>query len=207
MGYDSKHVDIKEAKDGYNRVADDYGKYHTLLDKFDQGMFKRFLPRSGKTLNIIDLWAGDGRLFKHLSKLPHKRYVACDIADKLLKKHPGKDKVEKIVCDLREALPFRDNTFDLATSFFVFEHLQQIDTIFNEVERILAPGGRWIIGHFLQRHEFLRRTKEENFKIEFYNHRLSEIEELAKDHFWEVDVFPVMESDDAIGYIILLEKK
>ncbi len=207
MGYDSKHVDIKEAKDGYNRVADDYGKYHTLLDNFDQGMFKRFLPRNGKILNIIDLGAGDGRMYKHLSKLPHKRYVACDIADKLLKKHPGKDKVEKIICDLKEPLPFRDNTFDLVTSFFVFEHLQQIETVFDETKRILAPGGRRIIWHFLQRHEFLRKTKEENFKIEFYNHRLSEIEDLAKEHFGEVDIFPVMESDDTIGYIILLEKK
>lgn len=207
MGYDSKHVDIKTAEDGYNKVANDYNKYHTLLDNFDQGMYKKFLPRSGKILDIIDLGAGDGRMYKHLQKLPHNKYVACDIAEKLLKRHPGTKKIEKIVCDLKETLPFQDASFDLATSFFVFEHLEQLETVFDEVQRILRPGGRWIIGHFLQRREFLRRTKEENFKIEFYNHRLEEIKDLANRYFGNIDIFPVMEKDDAIGYIILIEKK
>ena len=207
MGYDSKHIDIKTAEDGYNKVANDYNKYHTLLDNFDQGMYKKFLPRSGKVLNIIDLGAGDGRMYKHLQKLPHNKYVACDIAEKLLKRHPGTKKIEKIVCDLKHPLPFADESFDLATSFFVFEHLEQLETVFQEVQRILAPGGRRIIGHFLQRREFLRRTNAENFKIEFYNHRIGKIEQLAQDNFGNIYIFPVMEKDDTIGYIILIEKK
>ena len=88
MGYSGKHIDVKNAKDGYNDAANDYHRYHKLLDEFDQGMFKRFLPRGGKELTIIDLGAGDGRLYKHVKKLPHKKYVACDIAEKMLKKHP-----------------------------------------------------------------------------------------------------------------------
>ena len=206
MGYDSKHIDIKWAEEWYNNVANDYHKYHTLLDTFDQWMFKRFLPRDGKELNIIDLWAGDGRMYKHLKKLPHKRYVACDIAEKLLKRHPWIHKIEKVICNLNESLPFEDNSFDLATTFFVFEHLENLENIFSEVERILIPWWRRIIGHFLQRREFLRKTNAENFKIEFYNHRLQEIEELARIHFGNIDIFPVKEKDDTIWHIILIEK-
>ena len=206
MAYESKHVSIKTAKDGYNSVAKEYQRYHQLLDSFDQGMFKRFLPRNGKILNIIDLGAGDGRMYKHLQALPHKRYVACDIADQLLKRHPWTSKIEKVVCNVAEPLPFENNSFDLATSFFLFEHLEQLEWLFSEVERILAPKGRWLIGHFLQRREFLWKIDSNPFKIEFYNHRIENIEALAKQYFSTVDVFPVKEKADTIGYIILIEK-
>lgn len=206
MGYDSKHVDVKNAKEGYNTAAKDYQKYHNLLDNFDQWMFKRFLPRNGKNLNIIDLGAWDGRMYKHLQKLPHQRYVACDIAEKLLKKHPGTNKIEKIVCNLLEPLPFEEESFDLATSFFVFEHLEHLEWLFSEVERILAPKGRWLIGHFLQRHEFTWKVDNAYFKIEFYNHRIDNIETIARKYFTTVDIFPVKEKWDTIWYIILVEK-
>jgi len=69
------------------------------------------------------------------------RYVACDIAEKLLKRHPryggqaGKD-VEKVVCDLEDTLPFDNESFDIATSFFVLEHIEDVDSLFGEVYRI-----------------------------------------------------------------------
>jgi hypothetical protein len=32
MAYDRKHVGIKQPKEGYNTVAEEYSKYHTHLD-------------------------------------------------------------------------------------------------------------------------------------------------------------------------------
>ncbi len=43
-----------------------------------------------------------------------------------------------------EELPFRDNTFDLATANMVVEHLDQPEVQFREVLRVLKPGGRFI---------------------------------------------------------------
>ena len=140
MTYQSKHTGIKSPQEGYNIVSDDYHKYHTLLNNFDQGMFRRFLPRMQKNLAIIDLGAGDGRIFSLLKNLDYKRYVACDIADKLLKRHPGTNSIEKVVCDLEKTLPFEDNSFDLATTFFVLEHINNISDLFAEVYRILKPN-------------------------------------------------------------------
>ena len=82
--------------------------------------------------------AGDGRMFKYLSPLKPERYVACDIAEKLLSRHPNNaGRVEKVVCDLEDTLPFDDESFDLATSFFVLEHIEDVEHLFNEVYRIL----------------------------------------------------------------------
>jgi ubiquinone/menaquinone biosynthesis C-methylase UbiE len=101
------------------------------------------LPKDKKDLQIIDLGAGDGRLYKFLAPLKPARYVACDIAEKLLKKHPlqiggqAGTNIEKIVCDLEDTLPFDDESFDLATSFFVLEHIEDVNSLFAEVYRIL----------------------------------------------------------------------
>lgn len=136
MSYQQKHILIHDPKTGYNTIADQYGTYHQHLDSFDKGVFVKFLPKNKKDLQIIDLGAGDGRLYKYLSPLTPTRYVACDIAQQLLKKHPGAD-IEKVVCDLEDELPFDDESFDLATSFFVLEHIDDIEHLFDEVYRII----------------------------------------------------------------------
>jgi len=83
-------------------------------------------------------------MYKYLAPLNPERYVACDIAEQLLNRHPpelrpgqaGKN-IEKVVCDLEDTLPFDDESFDLATSFFVLEHIEDIESLFGEVYRIL----------------------------------------------------------------------
>ena len=135
MSYNQKHIAIHDPKTGYNIIAEQYGNYHKHLDSFDKGVFVKYLPKQ-EHLSLIDLGAGDGRLHKFLSPLNPERYVACDIAERLLKRHPGKN-IEKVVCDLEAPLPFDDESFDLAISFFVLEHIEDIDTLFNEVYRIL----------------------------------------------------------------------
>ncbi|MEI7558155.1 MAG: class I SAM-dependent methyltransferase [bacterium] len=137
MSYNQKHILIHDAKTGYNTIADQYHAYHKHLDSFEKGVFVKFLPRDKEHLSIIDLGAGDGRLHKFLAPLKPARYVACDIAEQLLKKHPAGKNIEKVVCDLEDTLPFDDESFDLATSFFVLEHIENIDNLFGELYRIL----------------------------------------------------------------------
>lgn len=136
MSYNQKHILIHDPKTGYNTIADQYGSYHKHLDGFDKGVFVKFLPKDKSDLQIIDLGAGDGRLYKYLTPLKPTRYVACDIAEQLLNKHPGAH-IEKVVCDLEDDLPFDDESFDLATSFFVLEHIEDLQNLFGEVYRIL----------------------------------------------------------------------
>lgn len=42
-------------------------------------------------------------------------------------------------------MPFGDETFDLIFSEYVFEHLDQPEAAFKEMERVLKPGGRILI--------------------------------------------------------------
>lgn len=45
--------------------------------------------------------------------------------------------MQKVVCDLEQDLPFENDSFDVATSFFVLEHISDLDKLFSEVYRIL----------------------------------------------------------------------
>jgi ubiquinone/menaquinone biosynthesis C-methylase UbiE len=43
------------------------------------------------------------------------------------------------VCNLENILPFEENSFDMAMSFFVLEHIGDLNSFFDEVYRILKP--------------------------------------------------------------------
>jgi ubiquinone/menaquinone biosynthesis C-methylase UbiE len=54
-----------------------------------------------------------------------------------------------------EQLPFPNNSFTLVTVNMVVEHLENPETVFREIVRVLAPGGRFIIHTPNRRHPFV----------------------------------------------------
>jgi SAM-dependent methyltransferase len=206
LSYSSKHILIKDPKEWYNLIANDYGNFHKHLNSFDNNNFLNFIPRDTEKLNIIDLWAWDGRIYDILKNYKFKKYIACDIAEKLLKKHPWKN-VEKIICDLEKTLPFQDNYFDLAISFFVLEHIENLQNFFEESYRILNNNWKLIIWYFLQRREFLREHKDDNFKIKLFNHKIQNLETLIKSIFDWIIIVPIKEKNILIWFIIICEKR
>ena len=188
MWYDSKHVEIRWAKEWYDAVSSQYKQSHEHLNSFYHVEFLRFLPR-WKKFRIIDLWGWDGRMFPVLNKLPHNEIFACDISEKMLEKYP-KEAKKKIV-NLEEEIPFEDNSFDLAFCFFTLEHIQNIQNFFNETYRILSNDGQIFIGHFFQRREFEWTVNQKKFKIQQYKRSTEEVSQIMKESFFDVDIIPM----------------
>lgn len=42
-------------------------------------------------------------------------------------------------------MPFSDSTFDLVVSEYVWEHIENPDSVFREISRVLKPGGMLIV--------------------------------------------------------------
>ena len=214
MWYNSKHTLILNSEEGYNKVFDQYKKYHKHLDSFYDLDIQRFLPRDTERLDVIDLWAWDGRLYKHFNNIKLNSYTACDIADKLLNLHPKwNDNIKTVVCDLEKKLPFDDNSFDLAMSFFVLEHIGDLNAFFEETYRTLKPGWKFIVGHFLQRREFewniWTKDQNERFKIKQYRYKLEDIQESAEYSFFDFDYQEIVDpwnKKTMLWYLIICEK-
>ncbi len=217
MWYNSKHTWILSSEEGYDKVFDQYKDYHKHLDSFYDLDIERFLPRDTQNLDIIDLWAGDGRMYKHFDKININSYTSCDISSKLLALHPTNNKNIKntkiVVCDLETTLPFDDESFDMVTSFFVLEHLNDLNFLFWEIHRILKPGGKVIIWHFLQRREFEWSVwtwdLNERFKIKQYRYRLDDIKESAEYNFFNFDYQEIKDKwnkGTMLWYLIICEK-
>ena len=203
MGYNKKHTKVLDSQTWYNILHNQYKTYRKHLDSFENGYFTRFIPRKDK-LHILYIGAGDWRLFRFLKGHNYERYVAFDIADKLLENHPWK--VEKIVGDAEKELPFEDNSFDVIMAFFVLEHIDNLKNIFYEVYRILKPGWTRVIGHFLQRREYTHVYKGDYFKVEQYKYTIDDIKDLANDAFFTTHIHNVYEWKVHLWYIISLEK-
>lgn len=206
MNYDSKHTKILNPKEGYNLISKEYKQYHKHLDSFEKWFFLNLLPPDTSSFDVIDIWAWDWRIYNILQTRNHKfnSYTAFDISEKLLSKHPGG--VNKIIWDLEETLPFPDNSFDLIFSFFVLEHIDDIDHLFFEIERTLKPWAQVIIWHFIQRREFTRKKWNENFRIKFFNHRIQDLEKIAKKNLLNTRIIPIQEWRDLLWHIIICTK-
>jgi len=195
-------VAIFSPKKWYNTLSEEYKKFHKHLDNFDKGAFLKFLPRETKDKTILELWAGDGRIFSHLIKKP-KTYIACDIAERLLNKHPGWKNIKKVICDLEDELPFKTESIDIVLSFFVIEHIENIEQLFSEISRILKPGGTAIIGHFLQRRAAIFKDWKKKYKIDRFNYTHTFLCKQAECYFWKVANKAIYEKNVLIWHIII----
>ncbi|NOZ44437.1 MAG: class I SAM-dependent methyltransferase [bacterium] len=167
----------------------------------------KFVPRDFKGFDILDLGAGDGRMYHFFVNKNFHSFTACDIAEKLLAKHPQTPKVTKIICDLEQEFPEALKSFDLVLSFFVLEHIENLSGLFEEVEKHMKPGATRIIGHFKQRKAHKYHINHENFKIERFTHHIKDIQKWAEYVFLDYSDEEIRENGVSIGHIIILKKQ
>lgn len=68
-----------------------------------------------------------------------KKYIGLDVDDKYFPKD-NRDEIELVKASA-ENMPLPDQSVDFAVSFNVFEHIPEPKNAFNEILRVLKPGG------------------------------------------------------------------
>ena len=91
---------------------------------------------------ILDIGGGGEGV---IEQLKGRQVVAVDLSKRELQDAPG-EPLLKIVMDARD-LKFLDGTFATATVFFTFMYIDPGDhaKVFQEIQRVLKPGGRLLI--------------------------------------------------------------
>jgi ubiquinone/menaquinone biosynthesis C-methylase UbiE len=93
------------------------------------------------------------------------------------------------------------------------EHISDITKLVWEIQRILKPGGKIIIWHFLQRREFEWSVwtwdKNERFKIKQYRYKIDEIKEACEYNFLNFNYQEIKDKWNKwaiLWYLIICEK-
>lgn len=95
----------------------------------------RVLPRNTR---LLDIGCGEGFVAHHLTALLGKTVIGVDLADQTTAL------IEYISYD-GTRIPVNDGTFDGVLLSYVLHHVQDIDTVMNEVRRVLREDGLIVI--------------------------------------------------------------
>ena len=207
MSYKGKlKSQLHEVADGYNLYADLYEKSHEYLDSFERDVIFTFLGRL-KDKKVLDVGCGAGRLTKFLKNEGADVY-ATDISEEMLKIVQKKVAGVKAYQAPMNKLPFEDNTFDIVTAAFVIVHLETLEASFEEVYRVLKPGGFFIVTNVNQRKPPRLKTKEgEKFVIKSEYHRPEAVVEALEGCFFAIEKNEFVFADGAwINQIIKARK-
>jgi SAM-dependent methyltransferase len=95
---------------------------------------------------ILEIGSGDGYGAFHLAKVG-KSVIACDMDPDVLQesRHRYSAPQLRFLASNALALPFRSETFDVVVAFQVIEHISEDQEFLYEVNRVLKPGGCFVL--------------------------------------------------------------
>jgi ubiquinone/menaquinone biosynthesis C-methylase UbiE len=114
--------------------------YHDLLDELESGFVERF----GRGKAVLEVGCGTGLVLERIARFASSTR-GIDLSPKMLEQARARG-LEAAVADAT-ALPFADQSFDVACSFKVLAHVRQVDVALAEMARVVRPGG-FVIAEF-----------------------------------------------------------
>jgi len=127
-------------------------------------------PASGETISLLDVACGTGRYLRFLKEnAPDLKVTGLDLSPFYLHKARSVlapfERVDFVEANA-ESIPFRDETFDVLTSIYLFHELplRAREKVASEMARVVKKGGLLIIEDSIQRDDKPRF----NSSLEFF---------------------------------------
>lgn len=148
---------------------------------------------SGENLDILEIGCGTGKNTEFLQTKAEK-LIGADFSGEMLAKAKQKIKAENVEfrqMDLRETWNFADNSFDLITCSLALEHIENIEFIFHQANRVLRSGGKFYFGELHPFKQYLGtkarfETDSGIFELECFVHHTSDFFAAAKSNDFDV---------------------
>jgi len=123
-------------------LKDDIGGYSDM-SKFDDLKYYKWkidlIRKHEKNGSVLDIGCAFGYFLKFLGE-GFDRY-GCDVSSFAISKAKENSDINFAVADISKEIPFK-RKFDFITSFDVFEHIEDIDSAFLNIKKMLKEDGR-----------------------------------------------------------------
>lgn len=129
----------------YDALADSYDADRERFDIPPDDVIARTQPRS-----VLDVGCGTGLWLAAQSRhYPAARiaWAGLDLSAGMLRQAARKDLPVRLVRATAERIPFTDSAFDYVFSGYVYHHFEDKLAAFDEIARIVRPGGIFRIRH------------------------------------------------------------
>lgn len=134
----------------FDEITPTYDLLNSLLSvgndrRWRSQAIERLAPSSGQ--RILDLGCGTAELLLEVAdRVDGVDLTGVDVAPRMLRRARQKGLAQEVPLDLIRAdalrLPFPDDRFDGAISAFTLRNVPDVEGFFEEVRRVLRPGGR-----------------------------------------------------------------
>ena len=142
---------INKIPNNKQQLFDLWASYYDILfpSVFYQAIHKRLLeyvnlPREA---NVLDIGCGTGRLLDRLaSEEPTLQATGLDFSGEMIRQARAHNRHRPRIIFLEgnaTALPFAENQFDAVFNTLSFLHYDSPEQVFQQVSRVLRPGGRF----------------------------------------------------------------
>ena len=112
------------------------------LQRYSGKHLMPWLPQK-QDITVIDLGCGTG-FFTELLSGNFERVIGVDISSKMLNFTKEQRKIEHLVAGDAYHLPFQNSSIDLIYSNLVIQWCDNLGHLFNELMRVLKPGGQFV---------------------------------------------------------------
>jgi methionine biosynthesis protein MetW len=125
-------------------VSDYYDRYWSAAEtpRYEPGaeLMSRITRRLGADSDVLDVGCGAGNSYAPSVVAATRSYVGVDVSVAAVEQAQAAGLDARVIDDAA-ALPFDDESFDLAICVEVLEHLFEPGQVAREIWRVLRPGG------------------------------------------------------------------
>lgn len=179
-----KKAKVYGAEEGYDLYAGFYDQTTAHLDSFERYDLLEML-KGVKGMKVLDLGCGTGRMTKKLLELGAE-VVGVDVSEEMLNVARKKCRGAEFVLGDSANLPFGEGEFDLVVASFLIVHLKGLEKSFDEVYRVLKPGGVFIVTNVNQRKAPKLALDKGEIVITSFYHRPEDVVGALENSFFEV---------------------
>ncbi len=145
-------LDRRAVARAFDRASASYDTAAALQERVRNELIGRLDELKITPASILDLGTGTGHGARALKRrFPGAQVVAVDIAPGMLERARRQSSWLRRFGRVRAdayALPFRDGAFELVFSNLMLQWCDDLDAVFAEIARVLAPGGLLLFSTF-----------------------------------------------------------